>query len=74
MLREGQEPKESMPVNQRETQKIVRLVTKQVLHHLGAPPRVPAASVGGVGQVCPEFGQTSAEKCAQKTHAVEVTK
>ena len=63
-----------MRVNQREIEKIVRLVTEQALRHLGAPPRVPAASVGGVGQVCPEFGRTSAEKCAQKTHAVEVTK
>ena len=61
-------------MNRREIEKIVRLVTEQVLRHLGAPPRMEAASVGGVGQVCPEFGRTSAEKCAQKTHAVEVTK
>jgi hypothetical protein len=63
-----------MPVNQREIEKILRLVTEQVLRPVGAPPRVPTASVGGVGQLCPEFGQTSAEKCAQQTHAVEVTK
>ena len=63
-----------MPVDQREIEKIVRLVTEPVLRHLGPPLACRPASVGGVGQVCPEFGQTRAEKCAQTTHAVEVTK
>src|ERR1700704_892784 len=61
--------REFKPVDQREIEQVVRIVTEEVLRYLGAPGGV---SGGGErdDEICSDCDQNCAEKCSRKTRAV----
>src|SRR6266436_6228284 len=62
--------REFKPVDQREIEQVVRMVTEEVLRYLGAPGGLPAAGIERDDEVCPGCDQNCAEKCSRKTRAV----
>ena len=58
-------------MNPRDIEKIVRLVTEEVLRHLGGHPSEPAAPVEGADRVSAGIGQSGVETSVPATHAVE---
>src|SRR2546423_4555845 len=62
--------REFNPVDQREIEQVVRIVTEEVLRYLGAPGG--SLGVGGErdDEICPGCDQNCVEKCSRKTRAV----
>src|SRR4030081_1168114 len=62
--------REFKPVDQREIEQVVRIVTEEVLRYLGAP----GGSLGAGGErddeICSDCDQNCVEKCSRKTRAV----
>lgn len=57
-------------MDQNEFERVVRIVTEEVVRYLGAPGRLPAVLAGQDDEICPDCDQNCAEKCARKTRAV----
>jgi deoxyribose-phosphate aldolase len=57
-------------VDQNEFEEIVRAVTEEVMHYLGAPATAVARGAGNDDEICPNCDLNCAEKCARKTHAI----
>src|ERR1700726_2793301 len=64
------EPTEFKPVDQREIEHVVRIVTEEALRFLSAPGSVSTGGIERDDEVCPGCDQNCAEKCSRKTRAV----
>jgi deoxyribose-phosphate aldolase len=57
-------------VDQSEFERMVRVVTEEVVRYLGAPEKAASGGVVGDDQICPDCDLNCVEKCARKTRAV----
>jgi len=62
--------REFKPVDQREIEQVVRIVTEEVLRYLGAPGGSPGAGGERDDEICSDCDQNCVEKCSRKTRAV----
>src|SRR6266404_1272762 len=62
--------REFKPVDQREIEQVVCIVTEEVLRYLGAAGGSPEAGGERDDEICPGCDQNCVEKCSRKTRAV----